>query len=158
MWQILNEPNYYYAGADYMSDAKLAAAAIKAADPTRPVAIAWGELPSSETFAALHAVDVWGLNVYRGGSSFGDLHRPNLIPVRPARPHHGTSPMPPCPRLRRPHPMPIPSKTSTISTHRTPTQPQPNPDPNLNPTPPLPLAPTDLRIPLKCVPTSHPLR
>jgi hypothetical protein len=73
MWNVLNEPNYLYSGSDYTADGNAAAAAIKAADPSRPVAIAWGELPTTTVLSAFSNVDVWGLNVYRGGSGFGTL-------------------------------------------------------------------------------------
>jgi hypothetical protein len=49
-----------------------AAALVKAADPTRPIATIYGEVPSAEVLAAMPLIDVWGLNVYRG-ISFGNL-------------------------------------------------------------------------------------
>eukprot|EP00966_Prymnesium_polylepis_P053145 1229961-Prymnesium_polylepis.1 len=68
MWLVLNEPNYKYVGTDIAADANAVAAAIKAVDTSRPVAIAWGELPSQTELAAMPDIDVWGLNVYRGGT------------------------------------------------------------------------------------------
>ena len=73
MWGILNEPNYAYHGQDLFADAAAAAAAIKAADASRPVMLTWGELPTAAALAALPGVDVWGINVYRGGAGFGNL-------------------------------------------------------------------------------------
>ena len=73
LWNIFNEPNFVYrgGGGSYVADANQAIAALKAADPSRPVAISWGELPTASDFAAIPA-DVWSANVYRG-PSFGSL-------------------------------------------------------------------------------------
>jgi hypothetical protein len=77
MWALGNEWNYngLYVGLSHQQALERineAAALVKAADPTRPIATIYGELPSPETLAAMPLIDVWGLNVYRG-ISFGNL-------------------------------------------------------------------------------------
>jgi len=77
MWVLGNEWNYngLYVGLSHQQSLERlneAAALVKAADPTRPIATIYGELPSPETLAAMPLIDVWGLNVYRG-ITFGDL-------------------------------------------------------------------------------------
>ena len=78
MWYIGNEWNYngLYVGLDLnASTARVAEVArrVKALDPSRPVATVYGEIPDVATFAALaEPIDLWGLNVYHGGS-FGSL-------------------------------------------------------------------------------------
>jgi len=77
MWAVGNEWNYngLYVGLSHeQSVARLneAAALIKAEDPLHPVATIYGELPDPDTLAAMPAIDVWGINAYRG-ISFGDL-------------------------------------------------------------------------------------
>jgi len=78
-WVVGNEWNYNYndlgLGLSFgQARAKVAEVvnAIQAQDSTRPVSTVYGEMPTAETYAALSAVDLWGLNVYRG-ASFGDL-------------------------------------------------------------------------------------
>jgi hypothetical protein len=77
MWLLGNEWNYngLYTGVAFNTARdrlQRIGAAIHAADPTRPVATVYGEMPTAATLAAMPAIDVWGLNVYRG-ISFGDL-------------------------------------------------------------------------------------
>jgi Glycosyl hydrolases family 2, TIM barrel domain len=77
MWAVGNEWNYngLYVGLsqeDSVDRLNQAAALIKAEDPLHPVATIYGELPSPDTLAAMPAIDVWGINAYRG-ISFGDL-------------------------------------------------------------------------------------
>jgi Glycosyl hydrolases family 2, TIM barrel domain len=77
LWVVGNEWNYngLYAGVPFLTARdrlQRIAAAIRALDPSRPVATVYGELPSAETIAAMPAIQLWGLNVYRG-LSFGDL-------------------------------------------------------------------------------------
>jgi hypothetical protein len=77
MWAVGNEWNYngLYVGLshqDSLDRLNEAAALVKAADPSRPVATVYGEVPSAETIGAMPLIDVWGLNVYRG-ITFGDL-------------------------------------------------------------------------------------
>ncbi len=77
MWLVGNEWNYngLYTGLPFgevRDRLQRIAAAIHAADPTRPVATIYGELPAPDTIAAMPDVDVWGINSYRG-LSFGDL-------------------------------------------------------------------------------------
>lgn len=74
MWAVTNEPNYYYAGADWIGDAREVIAAIHAADSSRPVTLPHGELPPLSTLEQLGGVDVWSANLYRGvtfGGAFG---------------------------------------------------------------------------------------
>lgn len=77
LWVLGNEWNYngLYVGMsheDSLGRLNDVAALVKAADPTRPVATIYGEVPSADTLAAMPDVEVWGLNVYRG-IGFGDL-------------------------------------------------------------------------------------
>jgi exo-beta-1,3-glucanase (GH17 family) len=77
MWLLGNEWNYngLYTDVPFAQARdrlQRIAAAIHAADPSRPVATVYGEVPSAETIAAMPAIDLWGLNVYRG-IGFGDL-------------------------------------------------------------------------------------
>ncbi|MCU0677937.1 MAG: hypothetical protein MUE69_34840, partial [Myxococcota bacterium] len=77
MWLVGNEWNYngYYTGLPFgeaVARTERVAAALKALDPSRPVATIYGELPSPETLAAIPSVDLWGINAYRG-IGFGDL-------------------------------------------------------------------------------------
>jgi hypothetical protein len=77
MWVIGNEWNYngLYVGmslADSRDRLNAAAALIRAADRTHPIATVYGELPDAALVAAMPEVDVWGINVYRG-LHFGDL-------------------------------------------------------------------------------------
>lgn len=77
MWMVGNEWNYngLYVNRSFdesLATVQAAAVLIQAADPHHLVATAYGELPSEETIAKLSAVDVWGINSYRG-LSFGDL-------------------------------------------------------------------------------------
>lgn len=77
MWLVGNEWNYngLYVGLSFeesLARVEEVALLIKEADPDHLVATAYGELPSEETLAALSAIDVWGINSYRG-LSFGDL-------------------------------------------------------------------------------------
>lgn len=77
MWVIGNEWNYngLYVGLTHQESLERlneVAALVKEADPTRPVATVYGELPSLETINAMPQIDIWGLNVYRG-ITFGDL-------------------------------------------------------------------------------------
>jgi exo-beta-1,3-glucanase (GH17 family) len=79
MWTVGNEWNYnnlYQEGSSYeQARARVneVAAAIKAADPDHPVATIYGDPSglSAETIASMSAIDLWGLNVYRGGSFGG---------------------------------------------------------------------------------------
>ena len=77
LWLVGNEWNYngHYVGLSLEDSRALvqeAAELVKQADPDHLVGTVYGELPSSETIAALPAIDVWGINSYRG-ISFGDL-------------------------------------------------------------------------------------
>jgi hypothetical protein len=77
MWLVGNEWNYngLYTGVPFGESRdrlQRIAAAIKAEDPSRPVATIYGEVPDAATIAAMPAIDVWGLNVYRG-FTLGDL-------------------------------------------------------------------------------------
>ncbi|CAK0881499.1 unnamed protein product [Prorocentrum cordatum] len=77
MWVVGNEWNYngLYTGLPFEESrdkVRDAVQCIKDADPGHPVATVHGEMPSSETVAALGNVDVWGINKY-DGDSFGDL-------------------------------------------------------------------------------------
>jgi Glycosyl hydrolases family 2, TIM barrel domain len=77
MWLVGNEWNYngLFTGVPFVTARdrlQRIAAAIHVLDPGRPVSTVYGELPSSETIAAMPAIDVWGLNVYRN-IGFGDL-------------------------------------------------------------------------------------
>ena len=77
MWVLGNEWNYngLYTGVPHdevRARLETLASAIKAIDPSRPVSTIYGELPSTETLAAMPSIDVWGINVYRG-ITFGDL-------------------------------------------------------------------------------------
>jgi len=77
MWVIGNEWNYngfYYGLSHDTSIARIRAAAqlIKQHDTAHPVSTIYGEVPSVATLQALSDVDIWGINVYRGGG-FGDL-------------------------------------------------------------------------------------
>ena len=77
MWVIGNEWNYngLYSGLNHgQAVQRIAdvARAVKNADRSRPVATIYGEVPSPETLGQLAAIDVWGLNVYRG-IVFGDV-------------------------------------------------------------------------------------
>jgi len=77
MWMVGNEWNYngLYVGLSF--DESLArmqetAQIIKQADPNHPVATSYGEVPSADTISRLSAIDVWGINTYRG-ITFGNL-------------------------------------------------------------------------------------
>ena len=59
------------------------AAALHAADPTRPVATVYGELPSAATIDAMPDVDLWGLNVYRGITFYDLFARWQERPAKP---------------------------------------------------------------------------
>lgn len=77
LWLVGNEWNYngHYVGLSLEESRALvqeAAELVKAADPDHLVATVYGELPSAETISSLSAIDVWGINSYRG-ISFGDL-------------------------------------------------------------------------------------
>ena len=77
MWLVGNEWNYtgYYTGVPFdeaVARTERIAAALKALDPSRPVATVYGELPSPATIAAIPSVDLWAINSYRG-IGFGDL-------------------------------------------------------------------------------------
>ncbi len=77
MWLVGNEWNYNGLYVDLSFEESLsrvaeAAQLVKAADPGHLVATVYGELPASATIASLSAIDVWGINSYRG-ISFGDL-------------------------------------------------------------------------------------
>jgi hypothetical protein len=77
MWLVGNEWNYngLFTGVPFVTARdrlQRIAAAIHVLDPSRPVSTVYGELPSAATIAAMPAIDVWGLNVYRN-IGFGDL-------------------------------------------------------------------------------------
>jgi hypothetical protein len=77
MWVLGNEWNYngLYVGmshADSLAALNEAAARILAIDDTHPIVTVYGEIPSSETVAAMPLIDVWGINAYRG-LGFGSL-------------------------------------------------------------------------------------
>jgi hypothetical protein len=77
MWALGNEWNYngLYVDmphADALSAINEAAALVKVADGSRPVATIYGELPDPDVIAAMPDIDVWGINSYRG-ISFGQL-------------------------------------------------------------------------------------
>jgi hypothetical protein len=77
MWIVGNEWNYNGLYVDLPQDQALArlneaAALVRAADPSHPIATVYGELPTAQTIAAMPSIDVWGINSYRG-ISFGDL-------------------------------------------------------------------------------------
>ncbi len=76
MWLLGNEWNYngLYVGLsheDSVQRIREATALVRAADSAHPVATVYGEVPSSETLAAVD-VDLWGINAYRG-IGFTDL-------------------------------------------------------------------------------------
>jgi hypothetical protein len=76
-WVLGNEWNYngLYTGlshADSLARLNEAAMLIRSADTAHPIVTVYGELPTADTIAAMPAVDIWGLNSYRG-ISFGDL-------------------------------------------------------------------------------------
>lgn len=71
MWSLGNEWNYnglYVNLSEADAQARIAdvAAALRAEDPSHPIATVYGELPPADTVAALADIDVWGINVYRG--------------------------------------------------------------------------------------------
>lgn len=77
MWVIGNEWNYnglYVNMTQADSQARLndVATLIRASDPLHPIASVYGEVPPKAVVDAMPAVDVWGINSYRG-ISFGDL-------------------------------------------------------------------------------------
>lgn len=77
LWLVGNEWNYngLYVGLSLEESRDLiqkAAELVKQADPNHLVATVYGELPGAATISALSAIDVWGINSYRG-LSFGDL-------------------------------------------------------------------------------------
>mmetsp|Transcript_29867 Transcript_29867/g.79172 ORF Transcript_29867/g.79172 Transcript_29867/m.79172 type:complete len:421 (-) Transcript_29867:452-1714(-) len=77
MWSIANEWNYngiYVGLSHYDSVARIneVARLVRQADPTRPIASIYGEVPDANTLLAMPNIDVWGINAYRG-ISFGDL-------------------------------------------------------------------------------------
>jgi hypothetical protein len=77
LWIVGNEWNYNGLYVDLPRDQALArlneaAALVRAADPSHPIATVYGELPTAQTIAAMPNIDVWGINSYRG-ISFGDL-------------------------------------------------------------------------------------
>jgi glycosyl hydrolase family 2 len=77
MWSLGNEWNYngLYVGLS-LEDARArineVAAALRAADPSHPIATLYGELPTADTVLAMPDIDVWGINAYRG-ITFGML-------------------------------------------------------------------------------------
>lgn len=76
-WSIGNEWNYnglyvQWSAADSMAKLNEVATAVRASDPSRPIATIYGELPKADVIAAMPDIDVWGINVYRG-IGFGDL-------------------------------------------------------------------------------------
>ena len=83
MWLVENEPNYKYNGADYVADANAVATAVKAADSSRPVAISWGEVPSAGQVSLLAAIDVWGINAYRGSDYNGLFAQYRQVSAKP---------------------------------------------------------------------------
>lgn len=77
MWVLGNEWNYngLYVGKSHdeaLAMLNEAAERIRAIDDEHPIATVYGEIPSSETVAAMPLIDVWGINAYRG-LSFGNL-------------------------------------------------------------------------------------
>jgi hypothetical protein len=77
MWVLGNEWNYngLYVGmshGDSLAALNEAAERIRALDDAHPIVTVYGEIPSSETVAAMPLIDVWGINAYRG-LGFGNL-------------------------------------------------------------------------------------
>nr|PZN23383.1 MAG: hypothetical protein DIU78_14020 [Pseudomonadota bacterium] len=77
MWVLGNEWNYNglyvdLSHADALARLNEAAALVRAADPDRPIASVYGELPTTATIEAMPEIDIWGINAYRG-ISFGNL-------------------------------------------------------------------------------------
>mmetsp|Transcript_7918 Transcript_7918/g.18216 ORF Transcript_7918/g.18216 Transcript_7918/m.18216 type:complete len:606 (+) Transcript_7918:86-1903(+) len=77
MWTVGNEWNYngFYVGLSRRASEERVATVtrlVKQADPSRPVASIYGEVPSRDLVEKLRDVDVWGINAYRG-ISFGNL-------------------------------------------------------------------------------------
>ncbi len=77
MWVLGNEWNYngLYVGmthGDSLAALNEAAERIRAIDDAHPIVTVYGEIPSSETVAAMPLIDVWGINAYRG-LGFGNL-------------------------------------------------------------------------------------
>ncbi|SMF01057.1 glycoside hydrolase family 2 TIM barrel-domain containing protein [Pseudobacteriovorax antillogorgiicola] len=76
MYEVGNEWNYnhLYSGLNFdeaLEKVGELARAIKGADPSRPVATSFGELPEPHVLDGLPDIDIWGLNVY-AGKSFAD--------------------------------------------------------------------------------------
>lgn len=80
MWVLGNEWNYnaLYSSLTFeQSVARLneVATAVRAADPSRPIATIYGELPDAALLAQMPDIDVWGINAYRNigfGALFDD--------------------------------------------------------------------------------------
>jgi len=77
MWALGNEWNYNglytnLSHADSLARINEAAALVEAADTAHPVITVYGEVPTAATLGAMPAIDVWGINAYRG-IGFGDL-------------------------------------------------------------------------------------
>jgi hypothetical protein len=76
-WVLGNEWNYNglyvsLSHADSLARLNEAAGLVLAADTAHPIITVYGEVPGSDTLAAMPDIDVWGINAYRG-ISFGDL-------------------------------------------------------------------------------------
>eukprot|EP00756_Hemistasia_phaeocysticola_P021723 Hpha_TRINITY_DN15790_c3_g3::TRINITY_DN15790_c3_g3_i3::g.38492::m.38492 len=77
MWAVGNEWNYNglytgLTGAQGFDRIHAVSQRIKTLDQAHPVSTVYGEVPSQALVDALTAVDVWGINAYRG-IVFGDL-------------------------------------------------------------------------------------
>lgn len=80
MWVLGNEWNYNHLYSSLTFEQSVArlnevAAAIRLADPSRPVATIYGELPPADLIEQMPDIDVWGINAYRNigfGSLFDD--------------------------------------------------------------------------------------
>jgi beta-galactosidase/beta-glucuronidase len=84
MWLVMNEPNFYYgASSNFLADAESAIQAIKAVDDTRPVAVCWGELPTTGVVNSIPSADVWSSNIYRGTSFHGAFTQWEQLSTKP---------------------------------------------------------------------------
>ncbi len=77
LWLVGNEWNYngLYVGMSFDASRdrlQQVASMIRGADASHPIATIYGDVPSAATVAAMPAIDVWGINTYRG-YSFGNL-------------------------------------------------------------------------------------
>jgi hypothetical protein len=78
MWELGNEYNYHpeWFNGDvnnWFTILNNAALAVHTADPNHPVSTAHGEVPALSVLTSCPAVDVWGMNVYRGDNPAGAI-------------------------------------------------------------------------------------